>query len=67
MFILVISTYVCVDLLGQVCEAVQISYFLLICGDGARAEGAWVSFLLGIERHIKIFRLHIFLIFFLQF
>lgn len=57
--------YVCVGLLGQVYEAVQISCFLLICGEGARAEAAWVSFLLGIERSVKIFWLRIFLIFFL--
>ena len=37
--------YVCMDLLGQVYEAVQISCILLICGEGAGIEGDWVSFL----------------------
>lgn len=58
---------VCVDLLGQVYEAVHMSCLLLICGEGARTEGTWVSFLLGIERHVKIFWLCIFLIFSLWF
>lgn len=43
------------------------SCFLLICGEGARTEGTWVSFLLGIERHVKIFWLRIFRIFSLWF